>query len=106
MFVLSGCAGAPQADYTASRNGNLVTLDLPAWVCEQCGKPLFDETAVAAIQDFLDEDEMEDPVLAYSPRFRAILSKASRQIAAGEGLSEEEFWGEAEGDSPVLPLEG
>jgi prevent-host-death family protein len=54
---------------------------------------------VAALVAILDEDELEDLVLAYSPRFRAILGKASRQIAAGEGLSEEGFWGDEEGDS-------
>lgn len=49
---------------------------------------------VAALVPILNEDELEDLVLAYSPRFRAILGKASRQLAAGEGLSEAEFWGE------------
>jgi len=49
---------------------------------------------VAALVPILDEDELEDLVLAYSPRFRAILGKANRQIAAGEGLSATEFWGD------------
>lgn len=47
---------------------------------------------VAALVPILDEDELEDLVLAYSPRFRAILGKASRQVAAGEGMSEDAFW--------------
>ncbi len=51
---------------------------------------------IAALVPILDEDELEDLVLAYSPRLRAILGKASRQIAAGEGLSEAEFWEEDE----------
>jgi hypothetical protein len=69
-------------------------LDVPAWVCQQCGKPLFDETTVDTIQDILDEDDLEDLILAHSPRFRAILGEASRQIATDEWLPEEEFWGE------------
>jgi hypothetical protein len=28
-------------------------LDVPAWVCEQCGEPLFDEATVDTIQDIL-----------------------------------------------------
>jgi len=27
--------------------------DVPAWVCEQCGEPLFDEETVDAIQEVL-----------------------------------------------------
>jgi YgiT-type zinc finger domain-containing protein len=89
--------------YTARRKGNHLTLDVPAWVCQECGTPLFDEATVDTIRGILDEDELEDRVLAYSPRFRAILDKASRQIAAGEGLSEEEFWGDEEAGSPPSP---
>jgi prevent-host-death family protein len=58
---------------------------------------------VAALVPILDEDELEDLILAYSPRFRAILGKASRQIAAGEGLPEEEFWGDEEAPSLSAP---
>jgi prevent-host-death family protein len=56
---------------------------------------------VAALVPILDEDELEDLVLAYSPRFREILGKASRQIAAGEGLSETEFWGDTVAAPPA-----
>jgi prevent-host-death family protein len=49
---------------------------------------------VAALVPILDEDELEDLVLAYSPRFRAIIGKASLQVAAGEGMSEAAFWEE------------
>ena len=45
-----------QASYTASRKGyHLIMDDLPAWVCEQCGEPLFSEEAVNAIQEMLRE---------------------------------------------------
>jgi len=40
------------------RNGCHVTIDrVPAWVCEQCGAPLFDEKQVAAIQDIVKSVE-------------------------------------------------
>lgn len=42
--------------YTVSRNGyHLIIDDVPAWVCQQCGEPVFDEETVEAIQDLLRE---------------------------------------------------
>ena len=42
--------------YTTSRKGyHLILDDLPAWVCEQCGEPLFSEKTVDAIQEMLRE---------------------------------------------------
>lgn len=47
------------ATFTDSRNGYTVVLqDVPAWVCVQCGEPLFDQEAVNGIQSLLkDMDE-------------------------------------------------
>ena len=43
-----------KVSYTATRNGYHLIIDhLPAWVCEQCGEPLFDEKTVDAIQELL-----------------------------------------------------
>jgi YgiT-type zinc finger domain-containing protein len=40
--------------YTATRKGyHLIIDDVPAWVCEQCGEPLFEEETVEAIQRVL-----------------------------------------------------
>ncbi len=45
-----------KVSYTASRRGyHLIIDDVPAWVCEQCGEPLFDEETVDAIQEVLRE---------------------------------------------------
>ena len=45
-----------QASYAVSRKGyHLIMDDLPAWVCEQCGEPLFSEEAVDVIQEMLHE---------------------------------------------------
>lgn len=42
--------------YTATRQGyHLIIDDVPAWVCEQCGEPLFDEETVDTIQGMLRE---------------------------------------------------
>ena len=45
-----------KVSYTANRQGyHLIIDDVPAWVCEQCGEPLFDETTVEAIQAMLKQ---------------------------------------------------
>lgn len=42
------------ATFTDSRKGYVLVLqDLPAWVCPQCGEPLFEEAAVEGIQAVL-----------------------------------------------------
>ncbi|MGH7338852.1 MAG: type II toxin-antitoxin system Phd/YefM family antitoxin [Candidatus Rokuibacteriota bacterium] len=45
------------------------------------------------------DEEVEDLLLAHSPRLRRILDASRRQIAEGAGLSHEEFWRRVE--SPV-----
>jgi YgiT-type zinc finger domain-containing protein len=43
-----------RATYTANRLGyHLLLDDIPAWVCQQCGEPVFEERAVEAIQRLL-----------------------------------------------------
>lgn len=43
-----------RVSYAATRRGyHLIIHDVPAWVCEQCGEPLFDEDTVDAIQEVL-----------------------------------------------------
>jgi prevent-host-death family protein len=39
-----------------------------------------------------DEEELERLVLAYSPRFQALLGKSRRSIKLGKGVSHQEFW--------------
>ncbi len=53
------CKGAlvrKKVSYTATRKGyHMIIDDVPAWVCEQCGEPLFEEQAVEAVQGILCE---------------------------------------------------
>ena len=35
------------------KGDHLIIDDVPAWVCEQCGEPLFDEETVDTIQEML-----------------------------------------------------
>ena len=40
--------------YAGNRKGfHLILDDVPAWICDQCGEPLFDEATVDAIQRML-----------------------------------------------------
>lgn len=54
-----------KVSYTVNRNGyHLIIDDVPAWVCEQCGEPLFDEETVDAIQEMLSELDLRLEKLA------------------------------------------
>ena len=44
----------------------------------------------------IDDEDLENLVLARSPRFQAMLEKSRRSIEDGQGLSEEEFWSAVE----------
>jgi YgiT-type zinc finger domain-containing protein len=42
------------APFHIDRKGYHLTLDaVPAWVCQQCGEPYFDEPQVDSIQDII-----------------------------------------------------
>lgn len=64
------CAGTlvrKKVSYTAIRKGyHLIIHDVPAWVCEQCREPLFDEETVDAIQEMLREVDSRLEKLAIS----------------------------------------
>lgn len=55
-----------QISYTANRKGyHLIIDDVPAWVCEQCGEPMFDEETVDTIQAMLrDVDQRLEKLAA------------------------------------------
>ena len=43
-----------RVSYTATRKGYHLIIDkVPAWVCEQCGEPLYEKETVEAIQQVL-----------------------------------------------------
>ena len=50
------------------------------------GKP------VAVLLAPTDEDDLDRLMLARSPRFQALLNKSRHSIAAGKGMSRNEFW--------------
>jgi prevent-host-death family protein len=54
--------------------------------------------AVAVVLAVTDEDELENLLLAHSPRLHAILEAAHERMAAGKGIPHEQFWAEVESD--------
>lgn len=48
--------------------------------------------AVAVIIAPVDDDDLENLVLARSPRFQALLERSRKSIKAGKGLTSEQFW--------------
>ena len=59
-----------RVSYTATRKRyHLIIDDVPAWVCEQCGEPLFEEETVDAIQQVLQgvDAHLEEAAPVLSP---------------------------------------
>jgi prevent-host-death family protein len=48
--------------------------------------------AVAVLLAPYDEEDLEQILLARSPRFRALLNKSRKSIQEGKGLSSDDFW--------------
>lgn len=85
---------APVAEVKAQFSAYLHASAEGPIVVTRYGKP------VAVLLSVEDEEELERLVLAYTPRFREILTRARRQIREGAGMSHEEFWSEMEAETP------
>jgi len=48
--------------------------------------------AVAVLLAPVDDDDLENLILARSPRFQAVLDQSRQSIKAGKGLSRNDFW--------------
>jgi len=48
--------------------------------------------AVAVLLAPYDDDDLENILIARSPRFQAVLNKSRQSIKAGKGLPEKDFW--------------
>ncbi|MCI0638885.1 MAG: type II toxin-antitoxin system Phd/YefM family antitoxin [Gemmataceae bacterium] len=55
--------------------------------------------AVAVLLAVADDDELERLVLAYSPKFQALLDKSRRQIEKSGGIPHEQFWREVKAET-------
>lgn len=52
--------------------------------------------AVAVLVGVQDDDEVEQLLMAYSPRLQAIVEASRKQIRDGDVLTHDEFWAEVE----------
>ncbi len=57
--------------------------------------------AVAVILAPTSDDDLEGILLSRSPRFRSLLSRSRRSIAAGRAETHDEFWKRARGKDPT-----
>jgi len=81
---------APVADVKARLSAYMRTCKEGPVIITRHGKP----AAVVLAVD--NEDELEQLVLAHTPKFRAILDAAREQIRETGGLEHEDFWREVE----------
>ena len=69
-----------------ARTMDRVCEDHEALIITRNGKP----AAVLLVP--ADEEDLDRLMLARSPRFQAMLEESRRSIAAGKGLSRDDFW--------------
>lgn len=55
--------------------------------------------AVALLLAITEEDELERLMLAYSPKFQALLDKSRRQIEETGGIPHDQFWREVKAEA-------
>jgi len=85
---------APVADVKARFSAYLKASTEGPIIVTRHGKP------VAVILSVEDEEELERLVLAYSPKFRAILETSRQQIRETGGLEHEVLWQQVEAEAP------
>ncbi|MBI2503237.1 MAG: type II toxin-antitoxin system Phd/YefM family antitoxin [Candidatus Latescibacteria bacterium] len=61
------------------------------------GKP------AAVLLNIVDEDELEGLLLAYSPKFQALLRTARQEIQATGGIPHDEFWQQVDAEYAKAP---
>lgn len=77
---------APIADVKAHFSAYLKSSKQGPVVVTRNGHP------AAVLLCIEDEDEIERLTLAYSPKFNRILEASRKQIKAGKGIPNDEFW--------------
>ena len=83
---------ASVADVKARLSAYIQACEEGPVIITRNGKPA---AVLLAVQD---EDELERLVLAYSPKFHALLEAARQQIRETGGVRHDEFWQEIEED--------
>ncbi len=84
---------APIAEIKAHLSAYLKESEKGPIIVTKNGKP------VAVILGITDEEEIERLVLAYSPKFQAVLARGRQQIQKTGGIAHEDFWQEMEAEA-------
>ncbi len=77
---------ASVADVKARFSAYMKETETGPVVITRNGKP------AAVLVNIVDEDELDGLLLAYSPKFRAILQAAREEIQKTGGIPHDEFW--------------
>jgi prevent-host-death family protein len=85
---------ASVAEVKAQFSAYLKQSEQGAVIVTRNGRP------VAALLAIRDDEELENLVLAHSPRLRSILDAARQQIRAGKGVDHGDLWREMETAPP------
>jgi prevent-host-death family protein len=83
---------APIAEIKAHLSAYLKESEKGPVIVTKNGKP------VAVLLGVTDEEEIERLVLAYSPKFQAVLARGRQQIQETGGIAHEDFWQEMEAE--------
>jgi prevent-host-death family protein len=83
---------APIAEIKAHLSAYLKESEKGPVIVTKNGKP------VAVLLGVTDEEEIERFVLAYSPKFQAVLARGRQQIQETGGIAHEDFWQEMEAE--------
>jgi len=84
---------APIAEIKAHLSAYLKESEKGPIVVTKNGKP------VAVLLGVSDEEEIERLVLAYSPKFQAVLANGQQQIQKLGGIAHDDFWQEMEAEN-------
>lgn len=81
---------ASVADVKAKLSGYIEESRQGPVVVTKNGKP------IAMILSITEEDEIERMILAYSPKFQAMLQVAEQQVREGKAQKHADFWNDVE----------
>ncbi len=84
---------APIAEIKAHLSAYVKESEKGPIIVTKNGKP------VAVLLGITDEEEIERLVLAYSPKFQAVLARGRQQIKETGGIAHEKFWQEMEAEA-------
>jgi prevent-host-death family protein len=91
---------ASVADVKAHLSAYLKESENGPVIITRNGKP------AAILLNVVDEDELEGLLLAYSPKFRAILQAAREDIRKTGGIPQDEFWSQVDAEYEGKPANG